>query len=232
MLRHTVLRKASVWTFCTCTCPSVLFLTIDLFTTPTRVLPHDRDAFAFRVIPASESASEKIMSERIMQATGHNVTSMSKRSPDPFLTSPSPLKHPRMESLSTRTQTLSRAQIISDEQLEHYHWLLCAALKNKSDPSQILQKVYGNCYGVWTTIDRSPVEKDQFLERVKNSDTQKQFFETLKKATNTPPNRKNLEDLFFHGMCFCYRTNQITNITQRLFSLLHHLHPRLSVGLQ
>ena len=33
---------------------------IDLFTTPIRVLPHDRDVFAFRIIPAAE---------RIMQAT-------------------------------------------------------------------------------------------------------------------------------------------------------------------
>lgn len=133
---------------------------------------------------------------------------MSKRSPDPVPLTPStPLKHPRMEGPFTRTQTPSPAQTISDERLKHYHWFLCDALDKKEDPSQIFQDVYGICYSVWAKSGRTPVEKAQFLERVqKNPDTQNRFFETLEKAINTPLDRKNLEDLFFHGMCFCYRT--------------------------
>ena len=65
---------------------------------------------------------------------------------------------------------------------------------------------------------------------MKNVQKQKQFIEMLRRAANSPWNREALEALIFHGMCLCFRADQVMN-NIKMYSGLHPLsHHRIRVS--
>ncbi|KAI0253775.1 hypothetical protein BJV78DRAFT_1152633 [Lactifluus subvellereus] len=93
--------------------------------------------------------------------------------------------------------------MIADDDLKDFHQFLQRRLKKEADISQVLRPVYRLVDFVLTDSesrsgdgDRTIVGVDQFM---KNAERHNQFFETLRRAANSPLNREALEALIFHS---------------------------------
>jgi hypothetical protein len=110
--------------------------------------------------------------------------------------------------------------MISDHLLKFFRQTLADSKRIDADESQILYGVY-YLRNALTTVgsgddrDHTVVSLDQFMKNVEGA--QNEFFETLRRAADSPEsplNREALEALVFHSMCLCFRVNQFMNITQ------------------
>jgi hypothetical protein len=171
------------------------------------------------------------------QYIGHLLTSQVDYKQTPLIpsclschdaASPLPhLKHARKESPSPSAwpqdiQTLPPTKMISDDKLQQYHLILQAELEEEEEISGVLKVLYH--YTAFTrTISRSDnSDLTTLYQFMKNVQKQKQFIEMLRRAANSPWNREALEAVIFHGMCLCFRTDQVMNIIQ-MYSGLHPL---------
>ena len=154
----------------------------NVFTTPNRVFPRNRDAFA--------------VAERQQWEPNPQIFNMSKRPPDSTssLTSPH-LKHARMESpLETE-----REQALRDA-----HAKLSTLITKKNHILHIYYQLHQIDLDnkVLTRIKDQPLLTVDQVQINAESVNQEQFLEILRKAVKSPLDHEAVETLIFHGMCF------------------------------
>jgi hypothetical protein len=163
----------------------------NVFTTPNRVFPCNRDAFA--------------VAERDTWDPIHKFSNMSKRSPNSTspLTSPH-LKHARMDDSPDESEPLTKEEVF---QLLHS---LIRSIQSiiptaKDHIPQVYQQLRLQKKFFSNQVKNRTLATELEFEKKVASVNQEELLEIMREATESPLDHEALETLIYHSMCFTLR---------------------------